>query len=48
MFLQVVSIVCSNSYIVYKGFTKNLISHKEFTMEMIKVLMEAHATYQQL
>ena len=49
MFLQVVSIVRNNSYIVYKDFTKKKpLSHKEFTMEMIAALMDqAHATYQQ-
>ena len=47
MFLQIVSIVRSNSYIVYKDFKKKkAISHKSFTMATINALMkEAHATY---
>ena len=47
IFLQIVSIVRSNSYIVYKDHEKNrAFSHKSFTMATINALMkETHETY---
>ena len=41
MFIQILSIIRSNAYICYKQyFQKNAISHKQFTLNMIDVLMQ--------
>ena len=39
MFLQIISLVRNNSYLVYRANTEKPVSHKEFTLNMVETLL---------